>query len=200
VIKLVNYTFCDNLLLNSIQANFKVLNFLFLKFYVLLVQRSFRINNYFFFNFLFYKKLWLSTNLFLNKNSYKLSFKNFYKKYYFLNYSYMSTYNYMLSHNIIFFLKNNKNSILKKNFFFLNFIKLNSFFLLLTFFKNLYFFELYVNFWINFFLINLKNFSFFSYKSLTFRVFKNVIISHKYTVKSIRYFPNTSLLEFNNLI
>lgn len=200
MIKLTNLIFYNNFLINSIYIDIKVLNFLFLKFYFLLIQRSFWISNYFFFNFLFYKKLWFRDSFIPNKCFYKFSFKKLYKKYYFLTCTSLIHYNYIFSHNIIYFSKSNQNFILKKNFSFLNFLKFNLFSPLFFFFKNLYFFNFHVNYWVHYFLINLnRTHSFFTYLP-TFKILTSANNFNNYIFKSIRCFSNLSLLKFNNLI
>lgn len=200
MIKLTNLVFCNNFLINFIYIDVKILNFLFLKFYFLLIKKSLWNDNYFFFNFLFYKKLWLINIFIPNKSYYKLSFKKLYKKYYFLTYTSLTHYNYIFSHNVIYFSKNNQNFILKKNIFFLNFLKFNLVLPFVAFFKNWYFFSFHINYWVHYFLLNLNHIRFFTFSPLTFKISTNSNNFNNYIFKSIRYFSGLSLLKFNNLI
>lgn len=197
MLKLTNFVFIDKFLINSTYFNKKTLNFLFLKFYFLLIQKIPFSKSYFFFNFFFYKKLWITFNSFSKNFYYKTSFKKFYKKYFFIDKRYLICYNYNIKSDCIFFLKNNKNFIIKIYFFlfkFLNF-KLISFFYFII--KNRYFF----NFSFNFFFMNYFN-NLNEIKNVYFlnNPFNESIKFDVFIVKSIRNHSNTSLLKFNKVI
>lgn len=195
MLKLTNFIFNSKLLVNLTYINKKTLNFLFLKFYFLLIQKPSSNKNYFFFNFFFYKKLWITFNFFSKNFCYKTSFKKFYKKYFFISKENFIFYNYNIKTDFIFFLKNNKTCIRKFNpflFKFLNF-KLISFFFYII--KNYYFFNSSLNiFFINYFNNLNKNENYYFTTSTFNNNFK------KFFFKSIRHYSSTSLLEFNKVI
>jgi hypothetical protein len=196
VIKLLKPLFKNKFLFYLFFTNLKITNFLFLKFYFLIIQNYFLFKNYFLFNFFFYKKIWNSKNfLFINFN-YKFKFKKFYKKYYFLNLTSFLIYNFNILTASIFFYKNNKNFIFKHNFFFSILLKLKILPFLFNFIKNFYFLNFYFNKLLLNYIINL-NTKFFLFND--YKVIKTYNNSN-YFFKSIRQFSNYPLLTFNNLI
>ena len=197
VLKLINSTFTNKFLVTLMYINKKTLNPLFLKFYFLLIQKPLFNRTYFFFNFFFYKKLWITLNFFTKNFYYKIIFKKFYKKYFFINKENLLCYNYNVKNDCIFFSKNNKNYIIKRNFFFFKFLNFKLISFLFNIIKDYYFFNFYFNiFFINYFtnLNNNENYS------LIFNFFNNNNNPGIVIFKSIRHHSNSSLLKFNKLI
>lgn len=197
VIKMINFIFINKFTLNSTWINIKILNLKFLKFYFLVIQKIPVIKSYFFFNFLFYKKLWSTSIVFLFKPFCRSFLKKHYKRYYFLTHSSFFFYNFTIFNNFILFFKNNKNYIFKQNLTLTNFLNFKLLLFFYNFIQNHYFF----NFFINTHLVTyLHNLNFNINLLVLSKTSKKQKTSINFIFNSLRQPSIKSLLNFNKLI
>ena len=197
MLKLTNLVFNNKFLITSIYFNKKNSNSFFLKLYFLLTQKEKFNKNYFFFNFFFYKKLWITFNCFSKNFFYNTPSKKFYKKYFFINKKNYVYYNYTIKNDSIFFLKNNKNFIIKNKSLFCKILNFQLILSLFYFIRSFYFFNFYVNFFFINYFNNLNNGKNIWYTHIDSNSNKN----HSRAIfKSIRHYSNMSLLAFNKVL
>lgn len=200
MIKLLTSVLNTYAVFNFIYFKFQNLNFLFLKFFFLILNTSRYQTNHFFFNFFFYKKIWNNSNKFDLNFNYKFNLFKSQKKYQFLISK--STLDYFYNVNIlnplILFFKNNKNFLTKSNLFNTTFFKISQFLnLSFDFYKKNNFFNFFFIYCLNsyFSIFNLKNK--FLFHSSLLKSLKSFNFNKSY---SIRFLNKPSLLLFNKKI
>ena len=186
--------------LNVIYFQSLNLNFFYLKSFFSMFNNSKIYKNYFIFNFFFFKKIWNNYKTEIYIFSYTNTLTKLHKKYNLFTSNSFTLYNFNITNFVIFFNKNNINSISKSKFFIIE-SKINNFFnffnLLITVFKKNNFFNLFLIYYFNrhFSIFNFKNY-FFLYSN-----FSNCMpYSSRFQLMSLRSSSKISLLPFNRRI
>lgn len=186
--------------LNIIYSQSLNLNFFYIKLFFNIFNNSKIYKNYFIFNFFFFKKIWNNYNNRIYTFNYTNTLTKLHKKYnLFISHSSI-IYNFNINNFVIFFNKNNTNSIFKSKLVVIEF-NINNF---LNFF-NLFVINSKKNNFFNLFLIYYfnKHLSMFNFKNHFF-LYSNFVNRMSYSSRlqsiSLRSSFKISLLPFNQRV